>query len=103
MGEEMEDEHFLAIVVNGGNEAEVVAVYVKNGDGFPTLNLHLVGVGEGFSGFDEVFPRGGKRESRPITQWFGGFRKALGIFTQGDSFDQPHSQDNMSIQRPLCQ
>jgi hypothetical protein len=90
MGEEMQDKDFLAVVVNGSNEPEVIAANVKDCNDFAALNLHRISVRESFSGLDEVFPRGGQCESRPIVQGSGGFRKVLGIFSQGGPFNQSH-------------
>jgi hypothetical protein len=58
MGKEIEDENFLAVIVDGRDQSEIVSGNVENGNSPAAPYFHLVGVGECLSGVHKISPRG---------------------------------------------
>ena len=77
----------MSVVVDGGDEAEIVAAHIEDGDGPPALNLYLVGVRKHTAGFDEILPSPCEHQTSPIVQWPACLGEADGIMAQGASFD----------------
>ena len=96
MGEKIQDEDFLPVIMDGGDQPEIIAADIEDGDGFPAFHLHLVGVGEHPASFDEILPGPGEHEAGPVLQRPDRLGKAPGIKAEGGSFDQAHSVDYMS-------
>lgn len=103
MSEKVEDKDLLAVVVDGRNQAEIIAAHVEDGDRFAAFHLRLIGVGKHPAGFDEILPRAGEHQPGPIVQGTAGLGKPGGVVAQGESLDQSHSEDNMSSPWPVCQ
>lgn len=60
VSEKIEDKDLLSIVVDGGDEAEIVAANIEDGDDLPAPYFHLVGVGKHAAGFDKTLPLAGE-------------------------------------------
>jgi len=60
VSEKIEDKYLSSVVVDGGDEAEVVTAHIEDGDELPALHFHLVGVGKHAAGFDKILPSAGK-------------------------------------------
>ena len=103
VSEKIEDKYLSSVVVDGGDEAEVVTAHIEDGDDLPALHFHLVGVGKHAAGFDGTLPRAGKHQSGPVVQRTIGLGEPGSVVAQGASFNQPHREDNMSSSWPVCQ
>lgn len=103
VSEKIEDKDLLPVVVDGGDEAEVVPAHIEDGDDLSALHFPLVGVGEHAAGFDQILPLAGKHQPGPVVQRAVGLGKPGSVNAQGASFNQPHGEDNMSSSWPVCQ
>jgi len=101
--EKIEDKDLLSVVVNGGDEAEIITAYIEDGDGPAAFDLCLISMGKNSSRFDEVPPRASEHQTSPIVQGTAGLGKLGGVVAQGAAFDQSHDEDNMSISWHDCQ
>ena len=90
VSEKIEDKDLLSVVVDGGDEAEIVTAHIEDGDGPSALYLYLIGVRKHAAGFDEILPRTGQHQPRPIVERSVGLGKPGSVVSQGGAFDQPH-------------
>ena len=56
MSEDLEDENFPGVVVDGGDESVIISSDVKDGDGLAAGYLRGICVGECFSNFANALP-----------------------------------------------
>ncbi len=87
VSEKIENKDLLSVVVDGGDEAEIVATHIEDGDRPSTLHFHLIGVRKHAAGFDEALPFAGDHQPSPVVQGPVGFREPGCVVAQGASFD----------------
>src|SRR3984885_5885743 len=88
VGEEVENEHLAAVVMDSGREAKIIPAHVEDGPGSAALDSCLSGVRKGLPGVHEAAPRSGTREPRPTIQRRRGLWEAPCIVQEGRAFDQ---------------
>ena len=103
VSEKIENKDLLSVVVDGCDEAEIVAAHIEDGNRSPAFHFHLIGVRKHAAGFDETLPLAGKHQSGPVVQRSIGPGKPGSVVAQGASFNQPQREDNMSSSWPVCQ
>ncbi len=90
MSEDLEDENFPRIVVNGGDEAMMVSSDIENSDGLAAFHLCGIGVGECFPDFSNGLPLGGLGFCVPCCERCGGVRVFVDVFDEPPAGDDVH-------------
>ena len=103
VSEKIENKDLLSVVVDGCDEAEIVAAHIEDGNRSPAFHFHLIGVRKHAAGFDETLPFAGEHQPGPVVQRSVGLREPGSVVAQCASFNQPHREDNMSSSWPVCQ
>ena len=92
MSEDLEDENFSPVVVDGGDEPVVVSGDVENGDGLAAGGLCGICVGECFSNFGNGLPPRGPGHGVPRCERSGGVRVLVGVFCEPPAGDDVHDR-----------
>ena len=66
VSEKIENKDLLSIIVDGSDQAEIIAAPIEDGDRPPALHFHLIGVGKHAAGFDKILPLAGKHQPGPV-------------------------------------
>ena len=62
MSEEVENEDFLPVVMDGGDESKIISADVEHGDDSSASDFYLIGMRVGFPRVHQTTPSGGERE-----------------------------------------
>ena len=68
MSQEPHGEYLLPVIVDGGDESEIVGD-IENGDGASAFDGHLVGVEKGLACLGKILPASGSRSPIPMIEW----------------------------------
>ena len=79
VGEDFQDENAACVVMDGGNEAVVIAGNVEDGDGLGTANRGKGGMRKDFANVGDGLPPGGGGYGDPCREVGGGVAMLLGI------------------------
>ena len=91
MGQEIEDEDFSGVVVNGGDEAEGIAGDIEDSDGLVAGYADFIGMGKVGAGGGQVPPLCLLRHGQPVQQGGRGLGMLAGKFHKARWFDDTHT------------